>query len=115
GFLCALTSVAGDRGRPRNHAYGSTKAAVTAYLEGLRARLSREGLSVVNVEPGVVDTGMTWGLPPGPPKASAERVARDVLRGIARDRAVVYTPWLWRWVMAIIRCLPDRVFRRLDL
>lgn len=115
GFLCAVTSVAGERGRPRNHVYGSTKSAVGAYLQGLRARLAKSGVSVVDVRPGVVDTAMTWGLPGLPRQASPERVARDVLRGIARDAAVVYTPWVWRIVMAIIRAIPDRVFKRIDL
>lgn len=115
GFLCAVTSVAGDRGRPRNHVHGSTRSAVGAYLQGLRARLAKSGVSVVDVRPGVVDTAMTWGLPGLPRQASPERVARDVLRRIARDAAVVYTPWVWRIVMAIIRAIPDRVFKRIDL
>jgi short-subunit dehydrogenase len=115
GFLCALTSVAGVRGRPRNHVYGATKAAVSTYLEGLRARLARVGVSVVDVRPGIVDTAMTWGRVEGPLAARPERVARDVLRGIARDRAVVYSPGAWRLVMAVIRVLPDRIFNKLDL
>lgn len=115
GFLCAVTSVAGDRGRPRNHLYGSTKAALSTYLSGLRVRMARCGVSVVDVRPGIVDTGLTWGLPDLPLRARPERIARDVLRGIARDRAVVYTPWFWRGVMWLIRWLPDRLFKRLDL
>lgn len=115
GFLCVVTSVAADRGRPKNYAYGSTKAAVVTYLQGLRARLAKSGISVVNVQPGIVDTSMTWGLPDLPLKSTPEQVARDTLRGIARDRAVVYSPWFWRVVMTIIRMIPDRVFKRLDL
>jgi len=115
GFLCALTSVAGVRGRPKNHLYGSTKAAVSTYLEGLRARLAGDDVSVVDVRPGIVDTSMTWGLPDLPMRARPERVARDTLRGIARDRAVVYSPGIWRVIMTIIRAIPDRIFKRLDL
>lgn len=115
GFLCAVTSVAGDRGRPRNHLYGSTKAAVSVYLGGLRVRMARRGVRVVDARPGIVDTGLTWGLPDLPLRADADQVARDVLRGISRDRAVVYAPWFWRYVMLIIRWMPDRVFKRLDL
>lgn len=115
GFLCVLTSVAGDRGRPRNYLYGATKAAVSTGLSGLRARLAPAGVSVVDVRPGIVDTAMTWGLPDLPVRARPERVARDTLRGIARDRAVVYSPGIWRLVMWIVRAVPDRIFRRLDL
>jgi len=115
GFLCVLTSVAGDRGRPRNHLYGSSKAAVSTYLQGLRARVAGRGLSVVDVRPGIVDTGLTWGLPDLPLRAAPERVARDVVRGVERGRAVVYTPRFWRLVMAAIRAIPDRIFSRLDL
>ncbi len=115
GFLCAITSVAGDRGRPRNHLYGSTKAAVSTYLGGLRVRMARQGIAVVDVRPGIIDTSLTWGLPDLPLRASPDRIARDVMRGISRDRAVVYTPWFWRYVMMIIRWIPDRIFKRLDL
>ena len=92
GFVCALTSVAGDRGRPRNHVYGSTKAALATYLAGLRARLSRRGVSVVTVKPGVVDTAMTWGLPDRPLLCDADRVAGDTVRAIAAGRRGWCTP-----------------------
>jgi len=115
GFLCVVTSVAADRGRPKNHIYGSTKAAVVTYLEGMRARLAKSGVSVVNVQPGIVDTAMTWGLEDLPMRATPDRVAHDTLRGIAKDRARVYTPGFWRYVMLIIRFIPDRIFKRLDL
>lgn len=115
GWICALGSVAGDRGRPGNYVYGSTKAALAVYLSGLRARLSRSGVSVVTVKPGVVDTGMTWGLPDLPLAAAPERVARDAIRAVRRDRAVVYSPWFWAIIMAVIRALPDRIFKRMSL
>lgn len=115
GFICAITSVAGDRGRPSNALYGSSKGALSLYLGGLRARLSRKGVAVLTVKPGFVDTRMTWGLPGLFLVASPERVVRDALRGIDRNRAVVYTPFFWRWVMLIIRWIPDRAFGRLDL
>ena len=50
-----------------------------------------------------------------PTRAAPDRVARDTLRGIAKDRARVYTPGFWRYVMLIIRFIPDRIFKRLDL
>ena len=63
GFLCVFSSVAGDRGRQSNYVYGSAKAALSAFLQGLRNRLFKRGVKVLTVKPGFVDTGMTWGLP----------------------------------------------------
>ncbi len=115
GWICAISSVAGDRGRPSNYVYGSTKAALSTYLSGLRPRLARAGVSVVDVKPGFVDTALTWGRPGMFLVASPERVARDVVRGIRRDRAVVYTPSFWALIMLAIRSIPDILFKRLQL
>lgn len=114
-FLCAVGSVAGDRGRPSNALYGSSKGALALYLSGLRARLSDQGVRVLTVKPGYVDSRMTWGLPGLFLVAQPEKVARDILRALDRNRAVVYTPGFWRFVMMIIRCIPDPIFRRLPL
>jgi short-subunit dehydrogenase len=115
GFLCALTSVAGDRGRASNAHYGSTKAGVSAFLSGLRVQLAPAGVSVIDVRPGVVDTKLTYGLPNLVLAAKPARVAKDTLRGIRANRAVVYTPGFWRLIMFVIRHLPDFVFKRLAL
>jgi len=115
GFVCVVSSVAGDRGRPSNYVYGASKAGLQALLQGLRARLAKAGVTVVDVRPGFVDTALTWGRPGIFLAARPERVARDALRAIERDRAVVYTPFFWRWIMLIIRWLPDPVFKRLSL
>ncbi|HWE23510.1 MAG TPA: SDR family oxidoreductase [Myxococcales bacterium] len=115
GCLVALSSVAGDRGRASNAVYGASKAGLTAFLSGLRNRLSRTGVRVVTVKPGFVDTPMTAHLPKNPLYASPERVARDVVRAIDRGRDVVYTPWWWRFVMLVIRLIPERIFKRLSL
>jgi decaprenylphospho-beta-D-erythro-pentofuranosid-2-ulose 2-reductase len=115
GFLCVISSVAGDRGRPSNYLYGSTKAALDAYLEGLRARLFKAGIAVTTVKPGFVDTAMTWGLPGMFLVAKPQMVARDMDRAIRRRSAVVYTPWFWRFIMAIIRAVPRPVFNRMKL
>jgi short-subunit dehydrogenase len=115
GFVCALSSVAGDRGRPSNHIYGSSKAALSTYLQGLRSRMARHGVRVVTVKPGFVDTALTYGRPGLFLVASPEKVARDVLRGIERDRAVVYTPRFWALILGIIRSIPDPIFKRLPL
>ena len=115
GFLCALGSVAGDRGRQGNYLYGSTKAGLATYLDGLRVRLAKAGVRVVTVKPGFVDTPLTYGRPGIRGAASPERVARDVLRGIDRNRRVVYTPGVWRLIMLVVRSLPDALFRRMTI
>ena len=112
GTLCVFSSVAGERGRKPIVLYGATKAGLTAYLEGLDHRYAAEGLRVVTVKPGFVRTSMTTGLPEPPFAGEPEQVARDVLKAIDRGKAVVYSPWPWRWVMAIIRRLPRFVMRR---
>lgn len=115
GFLCAVGSVAGDRGRENNYLYGATKAALATYLDGLRVRMAKSGVSVVGVKPGFVDTSLTWGRPGVRGAAAPERVARDIVRGIERDRRVVYTPALWRLIMLVVRGIPDVLFRRLSI
>lgn len=114
GWICAVSSVAGDRGRRSNYLYGSTKAALDVYLEGLEARLAPAGVTVLTVKPGFVDTRLTYGTKV-PFSASPERVARDVIRGIERKRSVVYTPGFWWIIMAVLRFVPRRIFRRLPL
>jgi short-subunit dehydrogenase len=115
GFVCAISSVAGDRGRQSNYLYGSTKAALNTYLQGLRHRLSKSGVNVLTVKPGFVDTRMTWGLPGLFLVASPDKVARDVCRAIRKRRNVTYTPWFWRGIMSIICAVPDFLFRRTKL
>lgn len=113
GVLAVLTSVAGDRGRASNYVYGAAKGGLSIFLEGLRHRLAASGVAVVDIRPGPVDTPMTAGLAKGGPLwASAERVARDIERAIERRRSVVYTPWFWRWIMLVIRLLPEPLFHR---
>jgi decaprenylphospho-beta-D-erythro-pentofuranosid-2-ulose 2-reductase len=116
GALAVISSVAGDRGRPSNYLYGSAKAALSAFLEGLRARLFKAGVSVLTIKPGFVATPMTAGLPlPGPLVATPEKVARDIVRGIDGKKNVLYTPWFWWGVMAIIRNVPQFLFKRASL
>jgi short-subunit dehydrogenase len=117
GYICGISSVAGDRGRQSNYLYGSTKAAFNVYLQGLRNRLFRADVAVITVKPGFVDTAMTWGLinPSSPLVASPDRVARDIVRAIFHRQHTIYTPWFWRYIMCIIRYIPELVFKRLSL
>jgi short-subunit dehydrogenase len=116
GYLAGISSVAGDRGRQSNYIYGSSKAGLSAYLQGLRNRLAHENVHVMTIKPGFVDTAMTWGLiKDGPLTGQPARVAQDIVRALDRRRNVVYTVWPWRWVMAIIRAIPESIFKKLKL
>ncbi|MBI2379734.1 MAG: SDR family oxidoreductase [Gammaproteobacteria bacterium] len=116
GTLAVISSVAGDRGRGSNYVYGAAKAAVTAFCDGLRARLFKRGVHVLTVKPGFVDTPMTAGLPlPAPLVASPEKVASDIVAATATRRNTLYTPWFWRGVMAVIRLVPEGLFKRMKL
>lgn len=115
GFIIALSSVAGDRGRQSNFVYGSAKAGLNTYLQGLRNRLHPSGVRVITVKPGFVDTAMTFGLPGMFLVAQPQRVGQRIARAVQGRADVVYVPWFWRWIMWIIRGIPEAVFKRLKL
>ena len=116
GTIAVISSVAGDRGRQSNYLYGSAKAALSAFCEGLRARLFKVGAHVVTIKPGFVATPMTAGLSlPGALVATPDQVASDIVRAIENGKDVIYTPWFWWGIMLIIRSIPGRVFKRLSL
>lgn len=116
GCIAVISSVAGDRGRQSNYVYGTAKAAVSTFLSGLRNRLSKSGVAVVDIRPGFVDTPMTaefekkgflWAQP--------EAIAKGIIRAIDKKKDIVYLPFFWRWIMLIIRCIPERIFKKLGL
>jgi len=112
GTLCVFSSVAGERGRKPVVLYGSAKAGLSRYLEGLDHRFHAQGLRVVCVKPGFVRTSMTEGLPSPPFAGEPEGVARIALRAIDRGTPVAYAPPIWGLIMAVIRLLPRFVMRR---
>jgi len=116
GTLAVITSVAGDRGRRSNYVYGAAKGGLQKLLEGLRHRLHARGVQVLDIRPGFVATRMTDHLPRGGPLwAEPDKVAADILRAVARRRAVLYTPWFWRLILLIVRALPRPLFHRTSL
>ena len=116
GVLAVITSVAGDRGRKSNYLYGAAKGGLQRFLEGLRHRLYAAGVQVLDIRPGFVATPMTEHLPQGGKLwADPDRVAADIMRAIRRRRAVLYTPWFWRIILAIVRALPRPLFHRTSL
>ena len=115
GTIAVITSVAGERGRQSNYVYGAAKAMVSVFLQGLRHRLHRSGVTVLDIKPGLVDTPMTAGFEKGVLWAAPETVAAGIVRALDAGRSVVYLPWFWRYLMLIIRNIPERIFKRLEL
>ncbi|MBM3485657.1 MAG: SDR family oxidoreductase [Alphaproteobacteria bacterium] len=115
GTIAVISSVAGDRGRQSNYVYGTAKAAVSTFLEGLRNRLHRAGVRVVTIKPGFVDTPMTAGMTKNALYAAPETVAVAIHRAVTKGADVVYAPWFWWPIMTIIKLIPEPVFKRLKL
>ena len=115
GTVVALSSVAGERARRSNFVYGSAKAGLDAFFQGLGDSLAGSGVQVMVVRPGFVHTKMTDGLPPAPLATTPEAVAAAIVGGLARGSHTVWAPPTLRWVMAVLRHLPRPVFRRLPL
>ena len=114
GSLTVLSSVAGDRGKPSNYVYGAAKASVSVYLEGLRARLHPHGIPVLTVKAGPIDSSMTWNLATATPVAHPADLARAIKKAWRRKKNVLYYPHYWRWIMMVIRHLPEAVLKRID-
>lgn len=116
GTLVGISSVAGDRGRAKNYIYGSAKAALTAYLSGLRNRMHKHNVHVVTILPGFVDTKMTKGLDLPPIlTAKPDEVAEAIAYAIEKRKDIVYVKWIWWPIMLIIRNIPEFIFKKLNL
>ncbi|MFO0745752.1 MAG: SDR family NAD(P)-dependent oxidoreductase [Myxococcota bacterium] len=117
GAIVAIGSVAGDRGRQSNYAYGSAKGALALYLGGLRNRLTvqKTGVHVMTVKLGFVDTRMTWGLATKIPIASPEAASQAILHALGERRNTIYYPSFWRAVMGVIKAIPEAGFKRTSL
>ena len=115
GTLCILSTVAGERARRSNFVYGSSKAGLDAFAQGLGDSLAGTGVNVVVVRPGFVRTRMTEGLDPAPFATTPEKVAEATLEGIAKGAHTVWAPPVLRYVMSVLRHVPRPVFRRLPL
>jgi short-subunit dehydrogenase len=112
GTLVGISSIAGDRGRKGNVTYCASKAALTAYLEGLRNRLAPFGVQVTTVKPGFVRTRMTegkkgvfWDVP-------ADVAARTIADRVARGDESFYVYRRWGLVALAMRLVPRFLFKR---
>jgi len=115
GTIVLLSSVAADRPRVANFAYGASKAAADAFARGLQDSLHGSGVEVMIVRPGFVRTKMTANHAPAPGAVDASAVTRAVVDGLRARRSIVYVPGFLRWVMLVLRLLPRPIFRRLPL
>jgi len=116
GNIIAVTSVAGDRGRQSNYAYGATKKLVSTFLEGLAHRFHSSPIQIMDIRPGFVDTPMTqhidrkgflWSAP--------EKIAQKIFTNTGKGSRVVYAPSYWFFIMMVIRLIPNHIFRRTKL
>ena len=115
GVLAVISSVAGDRGRKSNYLYGSSKAGLSAFLGGLRNRVDREGVTVLTIKPGPVKTAMTSGMKGSEKFADVNAVAKSIVSAIAAKKDTLYVPFQWQPIMFVIRNIPERVFKKLNL
>ena len=114
GCIAVITSVAGDRARRSNYIYGTAKGALALFTQGLRAKLFSAGVRVLTIKPGPVFTPMTADLPGSHKFANPEAVARTIYREIEHgNRDILYVPGYWRWVMTVIRHIPERIGKKL--
>jgi decaprenylphospho-beta-D-erythro-pentofuranosid-2-ulose 2-reductase len=115
GNITVISSVAGDRGRKSNYVYGTSKAALSTFLGGLRNRLAKKGVTVTTIKPGFVDTPMTGHIPKTKLFASASAVGARVHKAMVRGEDVVYTPIIWLAIMTVITAIPERIFKKLSI
>lgn len=113
GSLGVITSVAGDRGRPRNYTYGAAKGALNIYLQGLRSRLVRSGVKVVTLKVGPVDTPMTVTHSKNALFARPGPVAESIVRALDAGVPEAYVPRFWSAIMPIVKNTPERLFQLL--
>lgn len=116
GSVLLISSPAGDRGRQSNYFYGASKAAVTVFAGGLRNHLAKNGVQVMTIKPGFVDTPMTAAMDKsGPLWATTQQIAACIEKGLAKKKDVIYAPWFWQYIMLVIRHIPEFIFKKLSL
>lgn len=114
-MIGVISSVAGDRGRQSNYLYGTSKGMISIYTQGLRNRLFKSNVSVTTIKPGFVDTPMTQTIPKNFLFSSPEKVAKGIHKAMKKGKHIVYLPWFWKYIMFIIRSIPESIFKKLSL
>lgn len=113
GHIAIITSVAGMRGRAKIFFYGSAKAGLITFTQGLRASLSRDGVVVTELRPGLIETPMTAETPPGLLSTTAADAGQRCYQALKQRRLIAYIPGYWRIIMTIIRLIPEAIFQRM--
>jgi short-subunit dehydrogenase len=114
GHLAVLSSVAAERGRPRNYSYAAAKSALNTYLQGVRSRLYRAGVQVHTIKLGPVDTPMTATHKKNALFAQPDAAARGIARAIDRGVAEAFVPGFWQFIMPVVKNLPEAIFQRVS-
>ena len=115
GSIVVLSSVSGDRGRRKNYVYGSAKAGLNTYLQGLRSRFHDRAVGITTVKAGFLDTAMSYGMPGLFLVASPEACAAACLKAAGRRRDVLYFPAFWFLIMTIIKLIPEKIFKKINI
>lgn len=115
GTIAVISSPAGDRGRQSNYIYGTAKGALSVFLQGIRNRLAKSKVHVVTIKPGFVDTPMTKDFKKGFLWVGPEVISKGIYTAIKKKREVVYLPFFWRYIMIIIKLIPEKIFKYLSL
>ncbi|MFP5227384.1 MAG: SDR family oxidoreductase [Acidobacteriota bacterium] len=115
GTIAVVSSVAGDRGRKSNYVYGASKGGLNIFLDGVRNRIDRAGVQVLTIKPGFVATPMTAHLKKNALFAEPGRVGKDIVRAIGKRKDVLYTPPFWGLIMLVVRSVPRRIFKKMNM
>ena len=116
GTIIGISSVAGDRGKVSNYIYGSAKSGFTAFLSGLRNRLSSKGVKVITIIPGPVRTKMTKNTKlPFFITADVEDVSKSIYLAVKKNRDVIYVKPVWKLIMCFVKTIPELIFKKLKL
>jgi decaprenylphospho-beta-D-erythro-pentofuranosid-2-ulose 2-reductase len=116
GTIIGISSVAGERGRQSNFLYGSAKAGFSAYLSGLRNKCFHSGVHVMTVKPGFIKTSMTQGMPLNPKlTATPQKIAKDIYKAASKKKNVLFSLWMWKYIMKIITSIPEGMFKKMKM
>lgn len=116
GTIIGISSVAGERGRQSNFLYGSAKAGFSAYLSGLRNKCFHSNVHVLTVKPGFIKTSMTQGMPLNPKlTATPQKIAKDIYKAASKKKNVLFSLWMWKYIMRIITSIPEGMFKKMKM
>jgi short-subunit dehydrogenase len=113
GHLVVFSTVAAERGRPRNFTYAAAKSALNVYLQGVRSRLYPANVQVHTIKLGPVDSPMTVSHKKNLLFSRVDEVAKQVVRAVERGQQEAYVPAYWRGIMFAVRNMPEFVFQKI--